>query len=579
MEDFKKLKKIVKKIDAAGEIDKVLTYKTIYGRFSDIAKEMPDSIAINYFGNKITYKAFLYMIDTAAKGLVELGVKYGDVVTLSALATPYGIASFYAIDKLGAVSHMVNCLTNVDEIKRELSNFNSKFFIGNDVFCSKEMQEVYRSAGVEKIITISLKDCMPKKMNKDRITFIIAEKAKGLPKKVYNNSSLYDFNCLLEIGKNSKKQIEPCEYQEDKMAAVAYTSGSTGKSKACVATWKSIDAMVQVIAMTEDKLEKNDVAFTTFPLWIFYSIINMIHEPVSLGATLALDPLFKPKDLAKRSKMYKFNHWQTIPPYVNEMVRADKKIDCSKWKRILTGGDAFKDKDKLAADDYVRKNGGIVTVEQGYGATECMGGFSYPYYDDATIGSVGKPCIGNLIKIINQDTGKPCGVNETGVGYFYSPALMKEYYGDEKATKNNLVPDEKGVLWYNTEDLLHINEKGEIFLDGRIRRIVLTLDENGNPTKIIPDKVKKALSNRNDIEKCEIITIPDEERVNVCVAFVVPEKKNYTKDALKSSLIEYGKANVPEYMVPRDIVFLDDIPQTSSRKPDLKALEKIYLES
>lgn len=533
MENFNELRKIVEKINVAGEIDKVLTYKTVYGRFSDTAKEMPNDIAINYFGNKITYKAFLDIIDTAAKGLAELGVKYGDVVTLTALPTPYGIASFYAIDKLGAVSHMVNSLTNVDEIKRELSNFNSKVFVGNDVFCSKEMQEVYRSAGVEKIITISLNDCMPKKLNKDKITFIIAEKAKGLPKKAYNNSYLYDFNSLLEIGKKSKNQIMACEYRENKMASVAYTSGSTGNSKACVATWKSIDAMVQVIAMTDDKLEKNDVAFTTFPLWIFYSIINMIHEPMSLGATLALDPLFKPKNLAKRNQMYSFNHWQTIPPYINEMVLANKKTDCSKWKRILTGGDAFKDKDKIDADKYIRKNGGNVTVEQGYGASECMGGFSYPYYDSATIGCVGKPCVGNLIKILDQDTGKPCDVNEVGVGYLYSPALMKEYYGDEKATKHNLVPDENGVLWYNTEDLLHINEKGEIFLDGRIRRIVLIFDENGNPTKIIPDKLKKALSDRDDIEKCEVITIPDDERINVSVAYIVPKKKLF-KGCLKN---------------------------------------------
>ena len=578
MEDFKSLRKQVEKITVAGEIDKVLNYKTVYGRFSDTAKEMPNSIAMNYMGNKITYKELLNLIDTAAKGFAELGIGYDDVVTMSALPTPYGIASFYALDKLGAVSHLINSLTNIDEIKRELSNFKSKYFIGNDLFCNEEKQAAYKSAGIEKIITISLLDCMPKKLNKDKITFIVAEKAKGLPKKAYDHSVLFDFDSVLELGKNCSKRIIPCEYKEDKMASVAYTSGSTGNSKACVATWKSIDGMVQVIGMTEDKLLKNDVAFVTFPLWIFYSMINMIHEPMCLGATLAFDPLFKAENFAKRNKQYEFNHWQTIPPYVNDVVALNKKIDCSKWKRILTGGDHFKDKDKIAADEYVRMNGGFATVEQGYGATECMGGIAYPYYENPMIGSVGKPCIGNLIKIIDEDTGKELGVNETGVGYFYSPALMKEYYGDEEATKHNLVPDENGVLWYNTEDLIHINENGEIFLDGRIRRIVLTFDENGNPTKIIPDKLKKVLSNRNDIDKCEVITIPDDERVNVSVAYIVPTEKSNSTDSFKSELIEYSKANVPEYMVPKDIVFLNDIPLTSSRKPDLKALEKMYLE-
>lgn len=102
-------------------------------------------------GNKITYKQFLNIIDTAAKGFAELGIGYNDVVTMSALPTPYGIASFYALDKLGAVSHMVNSLTNVNEIKRELSNFNSEYFVGNDLFCSAEKQAIYRSAGVKKL--------------------------------------------------------------------------------------------------------------------------------------------------------------------------------------------------------------------------------------------------------------------------------------------------------------------------------------------------------------------------------------------------------------------------------------------
>ena len=200
MENFDASKKQVEQIKVAGEIDKVLTYKTVYERFRDTANEMPDSIAINYLGNKITYRAFLNIIDTAAKGFSELGIGYSDVVTLSALPTPYGIASFYALDKLGAVSHMINSLTNVEEIKRELSNFESKYFVGNDLFCSEEKQAVYRSAGVEKIITISLLGSLPRGFNPDKLKFFFVEKVKGLPKKAYDPSKLLGFCQLLEIG-------------------------------------------------------------------------------------------------------------------------------------------------------------------------------------------------------------------------------------------------------------------------------------------------------------------------------------------------------------------------------------------
>lgn len=330
--------------------------------------------------------------------------------------------------------------------------------------------------------------------------------------------------------------------------------------------------------MTEvGRFEKGDRFLCAFPLWINYSLLNMMHEPLSLGVTLVLDPLFKPENVVKRNNRFRLNHILSTPPYVKRITELDKKTDFSQLKIFITGGDTLPNDVKIKADKYIKKNGGTAQIVQGYGATECLGSFSYCYYPDSTLGSVGKPCIGNFIKIIDQDTGEELGAGETGVGYFYSPALMKEYYGDEAATQKNLVPDENGVLWYNTEDLLHVNEKGEIFLDGRIRRIVLTYDENGNPTKIIPDKLKNVLLNRADIEKCEVITVPDGVKVNVSIAFVVPKDKNFKSDEFRSELIDYSKENVPEYMIPKDIVFIDDIPVTSSSKPDLKTLVKMYM--
>ena len=254
------------------------------------------------------------------------------------------------------------------------------------------------------------------------------------------------------------------------------------------------------------------------------------------------------------------------------MLELGKSTDCSRWKIIVTGGDALQDEIKINADKFIADNGGTAKVVQGYGASECLGSFAYCYYDDYTLGSVGKPCVGNMIKVIDVDTGKELGPNEMGIGYFYTAARMKEYYGNSEATAHNLVTDEKGVVWYNTEDLVHYNERGEIFLDGRIRRIVLTLDKEGNPTKIIPDRVKKELMHNDAVDKCEVITVPDNNKENVAVAFVVK-----SAETTKEELINYCTANVPEYMVPVDVVFIDDIPLTPAKKPDLKALEKMYI--
>ena len=571
------LKEKVLKLEEAGEIEKIFNCKTMYQRFKEVAQRKPDEKAILYFGNVITYRQMLTLIDNAAKGFQELGIKYNDVVTMSMLSTPYGIVSLYALDKIGATMHMVNSASSIDEIKRELSNFNSKYFIANDIFYGKDARIALKESGIEKVITTSLVDALPMGFNGDKLKYELIEKLKGVNKKEFNGKTLINFEQLLAIGRNSNVTLNECEFNEEHIATIAYTSGSTGNSKACTATWRGLDSMVQVMGMTETgRFEQTDVMFTTFPLWIYYSLLNMIHEPLSLGVALALDPLFNPKDIIKRNEQYQFNHWLTIPPYIKAMTELGKNTDCSKWKIIITGGDALLDSVKIKADQYIAKNNGKAKVEQGYGASEVLGSFAYCYHENPTLGSLGVPCVGNKIKIIDIDTGKILGPNETGVGYLYTPARMNGYYGDEDSTNHSLVKDEKGVIWYNTEDLMHQNEKGEIFLDGRIRRIVLTIDSKGNPTKIIPERAKKELSKLDMIDKCEVITVPDDKKVNKPIAFVSLKKYYENETKLKEEIISYCEKNIPEYMVPREIFFIEELPLNTSKKPDLKELEKMY---
>lgn len=574
-DELLKLKEEILNLKNPLDSGKVYKHKTAYERFRETALQMPDAKAILYFGLVITYRQLLTLIDNAAKGFSEIGIKYNEVVTMSMLSTPYGLVSFYALDKIGAVMHMVNSATSREETVREIKNFKSKYFVANDIFYGKDIRETLKNAGIEKVIATSLTDGLPIGFKVDKVKFSIIEKLKGINKKEYDGKNIISFEQLLEIGRKSNKEIIPV-LTPNRTVAIAYTSGSTGESKAVAATEESIDSMVLTIGITEDKLEPGDIAFTTFPLWIYYSLINMLHEPLCLGAGLALDPLFNPKNVAKRNDFYKFNHWQTIPPYIKAMTKANKKTDCSVWKRILTGGDYYDIKDKLAADSYVARNGGKITIESGYGATECMGGFAYPYYDNPTIGTIGKPALGITVKVIDQETGRELGPNESGIGYIYSPTLMKEYIGNPEATKHNLEYDENGYMRYNTEDLIHYNERGELFHDGRIRRIVLTLDASGNPTKIIPDKTKKTISNIEFIDDCEVITVPDEKRTNRPVAFIVLKSGMEINSDIKKNITEVCKKSLPEYQIPIEYMSIDAIPMTPSKKHDISAMERIY---
>lgn len=578
-EDLIKLKEEVLKLDKPGQIERVLRYKTMYERFYEIAQDKPDSPAIYYLGSVFTYRQMLSLIDEAAKGFAEIGIGYNDVVAMSMLAEPNSIISLYALDKLGATMHMVNTLGSLDEIARELRNISSKYFVANDIFCSRKMLDVLDNVGIEKVVVSSLTSCMPMTLNKDKVKYELIEYLKGLRKKYYGDNVI-SYDSLLNLGRISKKKVTAVSFVPNKLVTLAYTSGSSGEAKACMATWEKIDAMIQVMGMTElGRFEDSDKMFTTFPLWIYYSLLNMIHEPLCLGVSLALDPVFNPRDIVRRNEQYKFNHWLTITPYIATMVKMNKKMDCSKWKIVLTGGSEQSIKLKLEADDYIKRNGGTVEILQGYGATEMLGSFAYSYHQNPTLGTLGVPCVGNKIKILDENTHEEVNVNEVGVGYLYSPAMMTGYYNDKCNTDHNLIKDQDGVIWYNTEDLLHQNDRGEIFFDDRLRRIVLTFDKNGNPTKLIPSRIERCIFCMEQVENCAVITVSDSKIENRAVAYVVPSNVENMTKKFRMKILETCQKNVPEYMIPSEIIFLESIPKLSSGKNDINTLKKMYSEN
>ena len=574
--DFKELREKVEKITTPGEVEKLFSYDTPYKRFYETAKEKPDQLALKYMGRTYTYKELLQLADDLANGFYDLGVRKDDVVTVSMLGTPYGIATFYALDKIGACQHMVNSSSGIDELKRELKTFDSKYFVANDIFCNEETLDTLKAAGVEKVVVSSLLDGMPNVMNYDKGKYLAIEKLKGLKSKYIDQKDVMTIKNLESRGKNCPN-IEPASYEDNHLSVVSYTSGSMGQSKAIDVTWNAIDAFIHIYGMTEaGRYEQEDTLFDTFPLWINYSLFNMVHEPICLGMCVALDPIFEPKNIVRRNEQYGINHWPTIPPYVEKVADINPKMDCSSWKVISVGGTELTPECKSKVDDFIAAHNGTATIVQGYGNGECLGSVSYGYYDNPTPGTLGKPCIGIMTKFVDPETRDDLGPDaREGLLYICSPAMMIGYHNDVESTNNSLVKDENGVTWFNTEDIMRLNDRGELIFVDRLRRMSLTVYD-GKPAKIVPAKTEQCISKLDDVESVAVITVPDEKVVNKAIAYIVTKDGVLENETLKSNIIDFCSANVSGYQVPQEVIFIPDMPLTTSKKPDFKVLAAMY---
>ena len=93
---------------------------SIYDFFEKKSYEHINNTAINYFGEKLTFKELLAQIDLCAKALKCYGVRENDVVSIMLPNTPEAVIAFYAVSKIGAIANMIHPLSSEVELKNTL---------------------------------------------------------------------------------------------------------------------------------------------------------------------------------------------------------------------------------------------------------------------------------------------------------------------------------------------------------------------------------------------------------------------------------------------------------------------------
>ena len=101
----------------------------------------------------------------------------------------------------------------------------------------------------------------------------------------------------------------------------------------------------------------------------------------------------------------------------------------------------------------------------------------------------------------------------------------------------------------------------------------MTKGEDGQVTKMFPDRIEKVIYSHPAVELCCVVGITNPERINYPKAYIVLKAGN-NGDVIKNEILKISRQNLPSYMVPEEIEFLTDLPRTSRGKIDYRALEQ-----
>ena len=182
-----------------------------------------------------------------------------------------------------------------------------------------------------------------------------------------------------------------------------------------------------------------------------------------------------------------------------------------------------------------------------------------------------KDHLSDIALAFDVNDGNECKYNTSGEICISGPGVMLKYLGNDDYTRE-VIKEHDGRRWMHTGDIGHIDEDGCVFIEGRMKRMIIRYDG----FKVFPTKVEDVLSKVDKVELCCCVAKDDENHDSgqLPVVFVVP-KSGTDHSVIEVELERISNARLPEYSRPSKFYFIDSLPMTNANKVDYRELESI----
>ena len=150
---------------------------------------------------------------------------------------------------------------------------------------------------------------------------------------------------------------------------------------------------------------------------------------------------------------------------------------------------------------------------------------------------------------------------------------MKGYYGKPAETAALLRHHSDGRVWAHTGDVGYMDEDGFVFLDSRIKRLIIRHDG----FKVFPSMIENVISRHPAVQQCCVVGYTDKDHVQGRLPFVyvvLDPAADHKKRQIVRELQQICKEELPEYVQPVGYKFLDELPLTPIGKVDYRKLEE-----
>lgn len=540
-----KLKEVLRKSwpkDVSGKLNYRLGEQPLHEYLKQNAVDYPEKTAYNFYGREISWQELHEMALKFAAFLNTKGMKKGSHIALYMQNSPQYLIGHYAIQMIGGVVIPLNPMYKRTELDYMINEAEIEVII-----CGQELygQINPELSTLQFIVTTNYADLLPQ----DPVLSIPAE----LTVKKETISGTYD---LLEAIETSEPLTERVEINlwED-VGLMVFTSGTTGRPKAAMLTYGN--ALFKTAAAAQSYLvNEEDTTLAIAPFCHIAGMLMGVNLPVYSASTCIMFTRFDPGAVIDAIERYKVSKLYTVAPMNVAILHYPgvEKRDLTSLKLNFATSFGMNVDEKLA-NAWKKLTEGCLLCEAAYGLSETHTSDTFMPIDQIKHGSCGIATFDTELRVIDLLTGEDLPPGEQGEIVIKSPGVFKAYYKRPDATEETLKDG-----WVHTGDIGVIDEDGYIYFKGRTKEMI-----KSSGFSVFPEDVEAIMSEHEAVAQIAVIGVPDEIRGENVKAFIVLKESH--KDQITSDeMIVWAKERMAAYKYPREIVFMDALPATSSGK-------------
>lgn len=328
---------------------------------------------------------------------------------------------------------------------------------------------------------------------------------------------------------------------------VLLTSGTNGTPKATPRTLRNPLSVAQLL----DRIPLRAGECTVIGTPLFHGAgLSQLIMSLALGSAVVVPRCFDAEAALGAVERYRATALVLVPTMLHRILDLDPELidsyDVSSLRIILVAGAALAPELGNRATELFGD-----VLHNMYGATEVsVASVAMPDDWKAAPGTVGRPPVGARIAIIDRDGRR---IDEPGVIGRIFVASDLAFGGYTDGRRREMI----GSM-LTCGDMGHLDAEGRLFIDGREDDMIVSGGEN-----VYPAEVEHLLAEHRGVREAAVVAVPDEEFGQRLRAYVVPvDGALLEADGVRT----FVKERLARHKVPRDVVFVDELPRNSTGK-------------